>query len=97
MIYLSSGEPNRLERSRDRSYSVFVYLGVEEQKVNCVFFIVYRTCMCVELVRFRVEHNHDVWCVFQVLKCVLVNHTGSHNKIHHTEEDSGKLLVYLNL
>ncbi|KAG2275850.1 hypothetical protein Bca52824_058405 [Brassica carinata] len=45
--------------------------------------------MCVELVRFRVEHNHDVWCVFQVLKCVLVNHTGSHNKIHHTEEDSG--------
>lgn len=63
MIYLSSGEPNQLERSRDRSYSVFVYLGVEEQKVNCVFFIVYRTCMCVELVRFRVEHN-VMFCAF---------------------------------
>ena len=52
--------------------------------------------MCVELVRFRVEHNDDVWCVFQVLKCVVVNHRGNDIKIHHTEEDSCKLLVYLN-
>ncbi|KAF3548425.1 hypothetical protein DY000_02002736 [Brassica cretica] len=32
MIYLSSGEPNRPERNRDRSYSVLVYLRVAEQK-----------------------------------------------------------------
>ncbi|KAG2327330.1 hypothetical protein Bca52824_010058 [Brassica carinata] len=37
MIYLSSGEPNRSARNRDRSYYVLVYLGVEEQKVlKCV-------------------------------------------------------------
>uniref|UniRef100_A0A0D3DNC7 No apical meristem-associated C-terminal domain-containing protein n=1 Tax=Brassica oleracea var. oleracea TaxID=109376 RepID=A0A0D3DNC7_BRAOL len=61
--HIVEGEPNRLERSRDRSYSVFVYLGVEEQKV---------------------------------LKCDRVNQRGSHNKIHHTEEDLGKLVVNLN-
>ncbi|KAG5409878.1 hypothetical protein IGI04_006197 [Brassica rapa subsp. trilocularis] len=40
---------------------------------------VYRTCMCVE------EQK--------VLKCDRVNQRGSHNKIHHTEEDIGKLVV----
>ncbi|WZZ85925.1 hypothetical protein YC2023_114504 [Brassica napus] len=25
----------------------------------------------------------------EVLKCVIVNHRGSHSRIHHTEEDSG--------
>ncbi|WZZ19750.1 hypothetical protein YC2023_121137 [Brassica napus] len=32
MIYLSSGEPNRSERNRDRSYFALVYLRVAEQK-----------------------------------------------------------------
>ena len=50
MIYLSSGEPNRSERNRDRSYFALVYLRVAEQKVNCGIFIVHMTCMCVELV-----------------------------------------------
>ncbi|KAF3564513.1 hypothetical protein DY000_02014758 [Brassica cretica] len=44
------------QKNRAWSFSVLVYLRVEEEKV---------------------------------LKCVLVNHTGSHSKIHHTEEDSG--------
>jgi len=35
-------------------------------------------------------------CVFEVLKCDRVNQRGSHNKIHHTEEDLGKLVVNLN-
>ena len=38
----------------------------------------------------------DVLCVFEVLKCDRVNQRGSHNKIHHTEEDLGKLVVNLN-
>ncbi|CAN7137753.1 unnamed protein product [Brassica rapa subsp. narinosa] len=63
MIYLSSGEPNRSERNRDRSYYVLVYHRIAEQKV---------------------------------IKCVLVSQRGNHSKIHHTEEDSGKLLVSLN-
>ncbi|WZZ76934.1 hypothetical protein YC2023_088304 [Brassica napus] len=58
--HIVEGEPNRLERSRDRSYSVFVYLGVEEQKV---------------------------------LKCDRVNQRGSHNKIHHTEEDLARGII----
>ncbi|KAL0733670.1 hypothetical protein Bca4012_009880 [Brassica carinata] len=33
--HIVEGEPNRSARNRDRSYSVLVYLGVEEQKVNC--------------------------------------------------------------
>ncbi|CAG7865549.1 unnamed protein product, partial [Brassica rapa] len=32
----------------------------------------------------------------KVIKCVLVSQRGNHSKIHHTEEDSGKLLVSLN-
>ncbi|WZY76666.1 hypothetical protein YC2023_023050 [Brassica napus] len=62
--HIVEGEPNRLKKSRDMSYSV------------------YRTCMCVE------EQK--------VLKCDRVNQRGSHNKIHHTEEDIGKLVVNLN-
>ncbi|KAF2537058.1 hypothetical protein F2Q68_00020731 [Brassica cretica] len=55
MIYLFQVSQIGEQKNRAWSFSVLVYLRVEEEKV---------------------------------LKCVLVNHTGSHSKIHHTEEDS---------
>ncbi|KAL0644343.1 hypothetical protein Bca4012_042633 [Brassica carinata] len=52
----TSPKVNQISEQKNRawSFSVLVYLRVEEEKV---------------------------------LKCVLVNHTGSHSKIHHTEEE----------
>uniref|UniRef100_A0A0D3ARI1 Uncharacterized protein n=1 Tax=Brassica oleracea var. oleracea TaxID=109376 RepID=A0A0D3ARI1_BRAOL len=85
--HIVEGEPNRLERSRDRSYSVFVYLGVEEQKV-----------LKCDRVNQRGSHNkihhteEDL-----VLKRVVLNHRGGRRKSHSTDRTSESARVAANV
>ncbi|CAG7908776.1 unnamed protein product [Brassica rapa] len=62
MIYLSSGEPNRSQRNRDRSYFALVYLRVAEQKATSATSVTDKEEEEAEWVEYKIKRNQYVHC-----------------------------------